>query len=59
MVHLTEKPVELARRAVQAIGPLLGDMAYLSAARLLVDLAGSHPEALSPEVAEHVKRRVG
>lgn len=47
-----------ARLAVQAIGPLLGDMAYLSAARLLVDLAGSHPEALSPEVAEHVKRRV-
>ena len=47
-----------ARLAVQAIGPLLGDMAYLSAARLLVDLAGSHPEALAPEVAEHVKRRV-
>lgn len=48
-----------ARRAVRAIGPSLGDMAYLSAARLLVDLAGSHPEALSPEAAEHVKRRVG
>lgn len=48
-----------ARSALRSIGPLLGDMAYLSAARLLVELAGSHPEALSPEVAEHVKRRVG
>lgn len=48
-----------ARRAVRGIGPLLPDMAYLSAARLLVELAGSHPEALSVEVAEHVKRRVG
>ncbi|MBX3389214.1 MAG: hypothetical protein KF691_07125 [Phycisphaeraceae bacterium] len=46
-------------RAVRAIGPLLGDMAYLSAVRLLVELAGTHPEALSPEVAEHVRKRVG
>lgn len=46
-------------RAVRAIGPLLGDKAYLSAARLLVELTGSHPQALSPEVAEHVKRRMG
>lgn len=48
-----------ARRAVRGIGPLLGDMAYLSAARLLIDLAGSHPEHLTPEVARHVKARVG
>lgn len=48
-----------ARRAIRAIGALLPDMAYLSAARLLVDLAGSHPEALTPEVARHVRARVG
>lgn len=48
-----------SRRAVRAIGPLLGDMAYLSTARLLVDLAGSHPEHLSPAVARYVKARVG
>lgn len=47
-----------ARRAVRGIGPLLGDMAYLSAARLLVDLAGSHPDHLTRAEARHVKARV-
>lgn len=48
-----------ARRAVRGIGPLLGDIACQNAARLLVDLAGSHPEHLSVAVARHVKRRIG
>ena len=39
-------------------GPLMPATACLSAARLLVDLAGSHPEHLTLAVARHVKRRV-
>lgn len=38
---------------------MLPDMEYLSAARLLCELAGSHPEALTPEVSRHVRVRVG
>lgn len=49
----------VARRVVRRVGPLMPDTAVLFYARLLTDLAGSHPEHLTPEVARHVKARVG
>lgn len=49
----------IARRVARRIGPLLPNTAALFAARLLCELAGTCPEALTPEVAEHVRKRVG
>lgn len=48
-----------ARRTVAQIGELLPDMATVGTARLLAELAGSHPESLSPDVAEGIWARVG
>lgn len=47
----------IARRVARRIGPLLPNTAALFAARLLCELAGTCPEALTPEVAEHVRKR--
>jgi len=49
----------VACRVARRIGPLLPNSAMLFAARLLVDLAGSHPEHLTPAEARNVKARVG
>lgn len=47
------------RRVTATIGQLLPTTAMLFAARMLVDLAGSHPEHLSPEVADNLRLKVG
>lgn len=46
------------RRVTATIGRLLPDTVMLFTARFLIDLAGSHPEHLTPEAAENIKARL-
>jgi hypothetical protein len=48
------------RRVAEALGTLLENHAVRFALELLLEIAATgHPEALSPEVAENIKARVG
>ncbi len=48
------------RHVTEAVGTLLEDHAMRFALQLLLEISASgHPEVLTPEVAENIKRRIG
>lgn len=51
---------EAVRYVTEALGTLLENHAVVCALQLLMEIAASgHPEALTPEVAENIRQRMG